>query len=267
MTTPTETHEAPKSGASVVFTIYCHTHVATGRRYVGLTKLTVRKRWNQHVYFATKKTGKGCRRFWNAIRKYGKDAFSHEVLERCSTLEVANLAEQCWIELYNSCNPEKGFNIQPGGRWDHPKDPKNPWDNPGFREKVVEARKASWQDPVYRSMMTGINREIQSRPEVKEKIGSALRGRPISQERKDHLSSIHKGKKRDPEVVARIQRTLDSPEYRERQSRLHKGRVHSEETRAKGRASNRSSDPGVRARISASARSYWAKKKGAVPNP
>ena len=31
-----------------------------------------------------KKTGKGCTHFWNAIRKYGKDAFTHEVLEVCT---------------------------------------------------------------------------------------------------------------------------------------------------------------------------------------
>lgn len=39
------------------------------------------KRWNQHLANATKKRGKGCRHFWNAIRLYGPGAFSHEVLE------------------------------------------------------------------------------------------------------------------------------------------------------------------------------------------
>jgi hypothetical protein len=55
-----------------------------------LTKLTMMKRWNQHVQNAKAKRGKGCAHFWAAIRLYGKDAFSHEVLAICETLEKAN---------------------------------------------------------------------------------------------------------------------------------------------------------------------------------
>ena len=75
------------------YTIYCHTHTESGRRYIGLTKLTMMKRWNSHIYTANHvKNGKlaATGHFPNAIRKYGKDAFSHEVLEVCSTLEEAN---------------------------------------------------------------------------------------------------------------------------------------------------------------------------------
>ena len=97
------------------WTVYCHIHRATGRRYVGLTKKTWRKRWNQHVYTASKLAKKGWSHFANAIRKYGKDAFDHEVLEVCDTLDEANAAEEKWIEHFDSRNPEKGFNLKRGG--------------------------------------------------------------------------------------------------------------------------------------------------------
>lgn len=95
--------------------VYCHTHIESGRRYIGLTKRTLRFRWNQHVLNAKKKLGKGCHHFWAAIRKYGKDAFSHNVLETCDTLEEANEAEEAWISSFSSRYPDFGFNLARGG--------------------------------------------------------------------------------------------------------------------------------------------------------
>lgn len=34
------------------WTIYCHTHVDSGRRYIGLTKQAMMKRWKNHVHAA-----------------------------------------------------------------------------------------------------------------------------------------------------------------------------------------------------------------------
>ena len=54
--------------------------------------------------------------FPNAIRKYGKDEFSHQVLqEGIHTLEQANIAEKFAIELLCTRDPEFGFNLKPGG--------------------------------------------------------------------------------------------------------------------------------------------------------
>jgi hypothetical protein len=133
------------------WTIYCHIHIDSGRRYIGLTKKTMMFRWNQHLYNIKSKQGKGCHHFWNAIRKYGKDAFSHEILEVCYDLEVANLAEECWIEFYDTRNPEKGFNLIKGGTYQPHPIRKNPWNNPEYRAKSCIASKRKWQDPAFRS--------------------------------------------------------------------------------------------------------------------
>ena len=68
-------------------------HTESGRRYIGLTKMSMMKRWNRHIY-STRKTKNQLvftSRFVNAIRKYGKDAFSHKVLEVCHHIDDANL--------------------------------------------------------------------------------------------------------------------------------------------------------------------------------
>jgi group I intron endonuclease len=178
----TETSEAsPKKEASRVFTIYCHAHLESGRRYVGLTKLTMMKRWNQHVSNAKKKTGKGCAHLWNAIRKYGKDAFSHEVLEVCDSLDDANTAEQKWIAHLDTTNPEKGFNLKKGGGH-RPHPVRNPWDRPEFREKYAgkdmmaatrtPAARAAQKAALTTEKRSAATRVAMARPDVKEKRGA-----------------------------------------------------------------------------------------------
>ena len=177
----------------MAWTIYCHTHTKSGRRYVGLTSQTWQKRWKNHVHAAGSSKG-GRWHFANAIRKYGKTAFSHEVLEVCDTLEEANAAEEKWIAHFDTRNPEKGFNLKKGG--DHiPHPVKNPWDRPEYRKKSSAASKAkwrdpefrarvtqgvkkAWQDPEHREKMCEISREINSRPEVKAAISAAASSRP-----------------------------------------------------------------------------------------
>lgn len=47
-----------------------------------------------------------------AIQKYGKDAFTYEIIETCS-IEELNQKEQYWIKYYNSI--EEGYNCSEGG--------------------------------------------------------------------------------------------------------------------------------------------------------
>jgi len=197
------------------WTIYCHTLIADGRRYVGLTKKTMLARWNDHVYKA--KSSKGGRwHFPNAIRKYGPEAFSHEVLEVCEDLDVANLAEECWIELYDTRNPEKGFNLAKGGIHVPHRIRKNPWDRPEYREKLVMAAQARWGDPVYRAKVTASNRAIASLPQTIAAHRVAL-NTPESKARRSLAS----------------REALNAPESKEKRAASSTGRTHSAESRAK----------------------------------
>ncbi len=178
----------------VRYTIYCHTHIDSGRRYVGLTSQTVEKRWKNHVHAAKSSNGKNCFHFANAIRKYGKDAFTHEVLEVCTDLDQANLAEEWWVRKLDSRNPLKGFNLKQGGS--HTPHPiKNPWDRPEYRAKsaiaskkrwersefraaVIKGVEKAWADPAHHARMSAISKEVNSRPQVKEAISAAASFRP-----------------------------------------------------------------------------------------
>lgn len=61
--------------------VYCHTS-PSGKRYVGYSKHGMAERWRQHVEAALAGGGYLLHR---AIRKYGADAFRHELLEQSDT--------------------------------------------------------------------------------------------------------------------------------------------------------------------------------------
>jgi predicted GIY-YIG superfamily endonuclease len=64
----------------------------SGRSYIGLTKTPVKERWAQHVKRA-KTDGKN-HPFYNAIRKYGKSAFTVETIDTASDKQAAQSLEQ-----------------------------------------------------------------------------------------------------------------------------------------------------------------------------
>lgn len=50
-----------------------------------------------------------------AIKKYGKENFSKEILEECDTFQLLNEREIYWILFYNSIDPKIGYNRSKGG--------------------------------------------------------------------------------------------------------------------------------------------------------
>lgn len=246
----------------IVCTIYCHTHIESGRRYIGQTKRTMERRWSQHVSQSKKRDG-GWSYFANAIRKYGPDAFSHEVLEVCHSLEEANEAEEAWINSFSTCDPKFGFNVAKGGS--HTPHPiKNPWDRPGYREKLCNAIKQKWEDPEFRASLMSPEsvakrsakiKESHARPEVKEKISSGSRA-GMTPEARQKISDARSGRKLSPETCAKISAAStaaqSSPEYKEMVSSRSKTQWQDPNFRKKHSESNKSSDPSVRAKIAAS---------------
>jgi group I intron endonuclease len=94
------------------FTIYCHTNKVNGKRYVGQTVSSMEFRWKDHLRSANR--NEGVRLFGRALRKYGADAFEHEVLETVETQVEADVAEAKWIAQLQSRAP-KGYNLAGGG--------------------------------------------------------------------------------------------------------------------------------------------------------
>lgn len=91
------------------YVLYMHRNKTNGKRYIGITK-DVARRW----------AGQGSRyqkspRFYNAIKKYGWDGFTHEIVLDGLTLEEANRYEIEYIARYQTQDRAKGYNIAPGG--------------------------------------------------------------------------------------------------------------------------------------------------------
>ena len=225
-----ENGEASKE-ASPVYTVYCHTHLESCRRYIGITKKTMLQRWNQHVYTAKRTTGKGWSHFANAIRTYGQEAFSHEVLQTCDSLEEANKAEEHWVSIYDTTNPLRGFNIARGGN--HTPHPvKNPWERPGFREKnlphilKLNAAQTSairsanvkklWQNPEYRESVISSTLAAVTTPEFRASMSDRVKGMWQEPELRSKFEAATRERAKDPEFRKSQSERWNDPSYREK---------------------------------------------------
>ena len=91
------------------FYVYALTNNLDGKKYIGLTSQKPEKRWNNgNGYRDTTHIGR-------AINKYGWENFSHEIIYKNITCEEAQKYEIELIEKYDTLNPQKGYNMQPGG--------------------------------------------------------------------------------------------------------------------------------------------------------
>lgn len=85
------------------------TNIVNGKRYIGATRKGLEGRSNRHFKDARRKT-RDCPRFYDAIRKYGRDAFEWTTLSVLSSVEEMYQEEERLIALMK---PE--YNIASGG--------------------------------------------------------------------------------------------------------------------------------------------------------
>lgn len=89
--------------------IYKITNQINGKCYIGQS-VNITRRWKDHrTRYQTEDN-----LLYRAIRKYGLENFSFEIIEECSQ-EKLNEREIYWIAFYNSANSDKGYNLTTGG--------------------------------------------------------------------------------------------------------------------------------------------------------
>lgn len=89
--------------------IYKIVNQITDHIYIGQTFQNPKKRWKQHI-----RDHRSDRHMSNALRKYGVENFTFEVLICCNTQENLNWCETFFIKEYNSLHPH-GYNYNYGG--------------------------------------------------------------------------------------------------------------------------------------------------------
>lgn len=91
------------------YLVYIHQNKINGKLYVGITGQNPKNRWGRGS------TYKGCIHFYNAIKKYGWDGFDHIIVKSNLPEQCAKTLEKILIKIYDTTNPEKGYNLSEGG--------------------------------------------------------------------------------------------------------------------------------------------------------
>lgn len=179
------------------FKIYCYTNQINGKRYIGQTHLTLERRaggegyrYNEHQAFGA------------AIRKYGWESFTSEILEDNLTLEQANEREQYWIQKLNTLSPN-GYNLASGGH-------NYSWHKES-RQKLSKSMKGKKPWTTGKHLSDETKRKISQSnlgktisEETREKIRQANLGKPCNEETKKKISASLTGIQRSEETKRKI---------------------------------------------------------------
>lgn len=135
--------------------IYQITNKLNGKKYIGQSK-HIQQRFNEHILDSFNPNKKSYNfPIHSAIRKYGLENFTFEVIEECS-VELLNEREQYYIQQFNTLN--NGYNCTPGGEI-------NPQSDEKIKQKACHNRNENNQKKY------GVISTL-SLPEVQEKIQS-----------------------------------------------------------------------------------------------
>ena len=128
------------------------------------------------------------------IELYGRENFSKEILEECSSREQLNERERYWIQFYNSMDINIGYNYTAGGE--------------GFKGKHSDITKQKMKDSHTGKKLSD---------DHKKKISDSMIGRNHSSETKQKIGNANKGNHSNAGV-------LRSEDWKARISESNKGK-------------------------------------------
>jgi group I intron endonuclease len=170
-----------------MYSVYIHTF-PNGKKYVGVTSWKPELRWGAN----------GCNYknpyMVNAIKKYGWDNITHEIVAKNLTVDQASEMEIELIKKYNSADKRYGYNISLGG---------------------VESKICSEQT---KEKLRQANLGKVMSEESKRKIGEFNRGRHPTEEALQHMREAQK------KSFANGNNAMHSPEARVKAAKKKKGK-------------------------------------------
>jgi group I intron endonuclease len=212
----------------VVHYIYVIRNSVDNRAYVGQTTDFAQRKAG-HVYSA--KRGDH-RPLYQAMREFGVDQFSFDIIEECNDPRIASQREEHWVTHFDSFN--NGFNLTQGGGY-HVGNKGRKFTEE-HKKKISEAHKGKIVSDETRKKIGEASRDRVLSEETKRRIGEAQRRRqprpPASEETKQKLSDALKGRSR-PDVAEKLQGRELTDEHKAKIAAAGLGRRVSEETRRK----------------------------------
>lgn len=149
-----------------------------------------------------------------ALKKYGSHNFKNEIIMWVKDRNEANEKEIYFIELYNSRNPEIGYNIVHGGNGGNiisslPEDRYN-----SFIEKIKKNNSGS-KNPNYKNgeKISGL-KNPSKRTEVREKIRRSVSGKKNGMYGKIGKDNPNFGRKNSPEAIKNIKNSMKNLKYK-----------------------------------------------------
>jgi group I intron endonuclease len=193
--------------------IYCLTS-PSGKKYIGQTIRKFKERLLEH---STNKRG-DCRAINNAIKKYGIENFTKEILIDFGNLDnqiLLDSYEIYYINLFGTFNnKEKGYNLSSGGNGGRPSD--------------ETRKKMSYSHSGERNIMYGKKHTEETKKKIaKSNAGktSSRKGVVLSEETKRKLSESRKG------IIPWNKGIPRTDEEKKKISDANKGRKHTEQSR------------------------------------
>lgn len=163
--------------------------------YIGQT-ITEKNRFRDHKYCYSESY------FHNAIKKYGFENFSYEVLERVDE-SLLDEREIYWISYFNSNDPEYGYNLTEGGEGG--RGHKMTDDN---KKKLIEVNTGRVCSEETRKRMSESKKGKQLSEEHKQHLSESLKGRIVSEETRNKISESNKEKIRSEEHKQHLSESL-----------------------------------------------------------
>ena len=239
--------------------IYVVTNKVNGKQYVGQTTVGAVNRWYNHK--ADAKSGRG-RLIGRAIRKYGLENFTFDVVSTSDNQDDLNVQEVAWIAQCGSRVPN-GYNLKEGGARGK--------QAPESIEKIRVAQKGKPRHtPESKAKIGDANRGKILSEETKSKMGASKKGVPKSLETRQKLSVARTGTKASPETCAKLriakQGTAPSPACHEASRLASIGRKKSPEEIERIRNLNlgKKASPETRAKQSAAQKARHTRKLEAL---
>lgn len=152
------------------YTVYMHENRINHKKYFGITCQKPQYRWglNGDKY-------KECPLFWNAIQKYGWDAFNHVIITDGLSAEEASNFEIELIAKHNTADSTYGYNISKGGFGINSETMKERWADPEFKADMSNKMREAWTDSSKREKRSNQAKERWKDAKFKTKVMEAIK--------------------------------------------------------------------------------------------